>query len=258
MRRLLGVGAVVLGVVGAVVCAAGIGTGWWAAARTADRVTRAADRVDHGLSEADEGLARVEERLAAVRAELDEARREADALAAENPELPRVRAAIERLLDRLIPTIDRAAALAVSLRALSAGLRAAADLRDDLAGPNEPPDRTRNAAAAIDLAADVLNIPRARIDAVKSAAAVRLVRELITLAREAAAGSERLAEGLADARRAVADGRARTAEWRDKIVFWVYAAAAVNTLVWLWVGAGQLCLTGWGRRRFAKRVPVTR
>jgi hypothetical protein len=254
MRRLLGVAAVVLGVVGVLVCAAAIGLGWWAAVTTADRVTRAAARADQGLAGADASLARTEERLAAIRADLDEVRGEAEKLTTENPELPRVRAAIERLLDRLIPTIERAAALADSLRTVAAGFRAAADIRDLVGGETRPAGRARTAADAIDGAAETLNIPRARIDAVKSAAAVRLVRELVALAREAAAGSEQLAEGLADARREIAGARVRAAEWRGRVVFWVYAAAAAHTLVWLWVGLGQLCLVGWGRRRFARRV----
>jgi hypothetical protein len=77
------------------------------------------------------------------------------------------------------------------------------------------------------------------------------------LAREAAAGSERLAEGLADARREVAGARERVGEWRARVVFWVRVAAVAHTLVWLWIGLGQLCLIGWGRRRFARRVPET-
>ncbi|HVK16186.1 MAG TPA: hypothetical protein VM533_04500 [Fimbriiglobus sp.] len=209
------------------------------------------------LSEADARLERVEGRLAAVRADLAEARAEAEKLAAENPELPRVRAAIERLLDRLLPAIDRAAALADSLRAVAAGLRATEDVVTQLGGEVEQPSRARTAADAIDRAAEVLNVPQARIDAVKSAAAVRLTREVVELARAAAAGSERLAEGLTDARRALAAARGRTAEWRDRIVFWAYAAAVANTALWLWVGAGQLCLIGWGRRRFARRAPAT-
>ncbi len=101
----------------------------------------------------------------------------------------------------------------------------------------------------------MLNVPQARIDAVKSTTAVRLTRELVDLAREAAAGSEQLAEGLADARRAVATARERVVEWRVRIVFWVRVAAVVHALVWLWIGLGQLCLIGWGRRRFARRAP---
>jgi hypothetical protein len=64
MRRLSAIGAVVLGVVGIVLCAAAIGFGWWAAVTTIDRVSRVAASLDHGLSEADARLARVEERSA--------------------------------------------------------------------------------------------------------------------------------------------------------------------------------------------------
>jgi hypothetical protein len=237
------------------VCAAAIGLAVWAVARVNDRVTRAADTLDRGLSEADERLERVEQRLAAIRGEIADARAEAERLAAENPELPRVRAATERLLDRLIPAIDRAAALADSLRAVAAGLRAAEDVVAQLGAEVEQPSRTRAAADAIDRAAGVLNVPRARIDAVKSAAAVRLTRELIELAREAAAGSELLARALAEARREVAAARERVPEWRGRAVFWVRVAAAVNALTWLWIGAGQLLLVGWGRGRFGPRVP---
>jgi len=74
MRGLLRIGASALGTFGAVVCAAATGLGWWAAARTADRVTLVAARLEHGLSEADARLERVEERLAAVREALDETR----------------------------------------------------------------------------------------------------------------------------------------------------------------------------------------
>jgi hypothetical protein len=257
MRVLLGIGAIVLGAVGVLVCAAAIGFGWWIAAKTADRITRVAARLDQGLSEADAGLGRVEERLDAVRAGLVEVRGEAEKIAAEDPELPRVRAAAERLLDRLVPTLDRAAALADSLRSVAAGLRAAADIVTQLGGDTGPPSPARDAADAIDRAADVLNIPRAKIEAVKSAGAVRMIRGLVALAREAVAGSERLADGLAAARREVAIARGRTAEWRDEVVFWVYVAAAANTLAWLWVGLGQLTLIGWGRRRIASRIPAT-
>jgi hypothetical protein len=254
MRKLLGILAAALGLLGALACAALIGLGWWAAVRTAGRVTQAAERVEQRLAEADKSLSRTEERLAAIRADVDDVRGEADRLIAANPELPQVRAALERLIDRLVLSIGRAAALSDSLLSVAAGLRAAADIRDLVAGENEPPDRARNAADMIDQAAGTLNIPQARINALKSATAVRMVRELVDMAREAAAGSARLAEGLALSRRAIATARDRSAEYREKLVFWVYIGAIVNTLVWLWLGLGQLCLIGWGRRQFTIRT----
>lgn len=252
MKRFLGVGAGVLGVLGTLVCAAAIGLGWWTAVRTADRVTVVAARLDHGLTEADARLERVEGRLAAVRADLAAARAEAEKLTAENPELPRVRAAVDRLLDRLLPAIDRAAALADSLRAVAAGLRAAEDVVTQLGVDVEQPGRAQAAADAIDRAAEVLNVPQARIEAMKSAAAVRLTREVTELAVTAAAGSERLAEGLAASRREVADARVRVGEMRGDLVRWTYVGASAHTLLWLSAGLGQVCLIGWGWRRLAR------
>lgn len=253
MRKILGVAAVFLGVVGTLVSIAAIVLGWWTAVRTDDRLTQAIVRIDEGMSQADAGLAHTEERLAAIRADLDEVRAEEQKLVAENPELPRVKAAIERLLDRLLSTIDRGATLATSLRTMAAGLRAAADLRDLVVVPVET-DRARNAADGIDRAANVLNIPRARLDALKSTAAVRLIRELVDLAREAIAGSEWLAGALVNVRREITEAREWIGQWRDRAIFWIYSAASANTLVWLWAGLGQLCLIGWGRRRFASQV----
>ena len=256
MRRPLGVGAVALGVLGTLISAAAIGLGGWAAVRTTDRAARVAARLDDGLAEADARLERVEGRLAAARADLAEARGEAEKLTAENPELPRVRAAIERLLDRLLGAVDRAAALADSLRAVAAGLRAAEDVVAQFGVEVGPPSRARAAADAIDRGAEALTVPRSRVDAVKSAAAVRLTREVVELVREVAAGSDQLADGLADARRAAAAAREGVTGWRARVVFWVRATAVGHTLAWVWIGVGQLCLIGWGRRRLARRAPT--
>jgi hypothetical protein len=249
MTRIFALAAIIFGAIGTIACLAAIALGWWAAAWSTDRATLVAGHLDRGLSEADTRLERVEGRLTAVRAALSVAREEAEKLAAKNSELPEVRSAIERLLDRLLPTIDGAAELAESLRMVAAGLRAAEDVVGDLGVEIEQPSRAGAAADAIDRAAEMLNIPQARIDAVKSAAAVRITRELIELAVLAAAGSERLAEGLAGARREVTVARERVGEWRGRVVFWIRITALAHSLVWLWAGLGQLCLIGWGRRR---------
>jgi len=94
MRGFVGIGAVVLGVVGALVCPAAIGLGWWTAVRTTDRATIVADRLGHGLSEADTRLERIEVRLAAVRTDLNETHGEAEKLVAEEGGLPPVKAEV--------------------------------------------------------------------------------------------------------------------------------------------------------------------
>src|SRR5688572_12406269 len=112
MQKLLGSGAVVLGGMGLLLCAAVVGIGGWAAVKTVARLDRAAARLDHGLTEVDAQLARVEARVSSIRRDLDSVRDAVDSIAAENPDLPRVQAQIERLLDRLVPTLERADALA--------------------------------------------------------------------------------------------------------------------------------------------------
>jgi hypothetical protein len=250
MRKLLGIGGVVLGVVGVLMCATAIGFGWRTTVRTVDAIDRVASRLDKGLSETDARLARVEWQVSTIRSELNDIRGGAEAISADNPELPRTRAEIDRLLDRLVPALDRLDATAGSLLSVAAGLRAAADIVDQLNDDSEAPVRLRSAADAIDRAAQVLNAPRAKIDAVKSAKAVQVIQKLVTLAREAVAGSDLLAEGLAAARQGIASASKWMAEYRDKVVFRAYTAAVANTVVWFWAGLGELCLIGWGRRRF--------
>src|SRR5688572_30749573 len=230
MRKLLQIGAVVLGGAGVLVCATAVGIGWWAAVRVSTRLDRVATRLDHGLSEIDVPLARVESRVNAIRTDVDAVRGAAESMAAENPDLPRVQAQIERLLDQLVPTLERADALADSLRSAAAGIRTVTDIVDQLTDDSAATVRVRSAADKIDRAAEGLNGLRARVEASKSAKAIRLARELGELAREAIAGSELLAAGLAAARQEIVVIRGRTVQWRDKVVRWIYVAATANTL----------------------------
>jgi predicted nucleic acid-binding Zn-ribbon protein len=251
MQKLLGSGAVVLGGIGLLLCVTAVGIGWWAAVKTVTRLDRAIARLDYGLTEVDAQLARVESRVNSIRRDLDSVREAAESIAAEKPDLPRVQAEIERLLDRLAPTLERADALANSLRSVAAGLRTVADIVDQLTDDSAATERVRSAADKIDRAAEALNGLRARVEDSRSAKAVRLARQLGALAREAVAGSELLAEGLAAARHEIVVVREGTVQWRNKAVCWIYVTATANSLVWLWGGVGQLCLIGWGRRRFA-------
>ena len=254
MRRIMGIGAVVLGAIGALICAAAIGLGWWLAVKTVDRVEFVAARLDRSLSESDVRLARVELRVSTIRSELGEIRGEAEAIFDDNPELPRAKAAIERLLDRLVPVLDRVDATVDSLQAMAAGLRAAADIVDQFAVDPETTARVRNAANMIDRSAETLNVPRAKLDALKSTKAVLLTQELVKLTREAIAGSDLLAEGVAAVRQQIPVAREWTAEYQNKVVVRVYSAAVANMFAWLWGGLGQLCLIGWGLRRISNRA----
>jgi hypothetical protein len=88
MRKLLGIGAIVLGVAGVLLCATGVGVGWWAAWSVASRLDRVADRLDHGLSEVDQQLARVESRVGAIRSDLDVIREATETIRAKALPMP--------------------------------------------------------------------------------------------------------------------------------------------------------------------------
>jgi hypothetical protein len=212
--------------------------GWWVAGWTVSRIDGVAARVDHGLSEVDRLLEGAESRLNAARAELDDIRTAAAAVAGENPDLPRVRAEVERLLGRLSPALDRADTAAVTLRSAAATLRTAAEIGDQFEADPATTDRVWASAGAVERGAELLAGVRTHVEELKSAGAVRLTRELVSLAREAVAGSERLSEGLAATRDAVEAVRRRAAAGRDWLVFRVRVAAAVNLLLWSWGGLG--------------------
>lgn len=256
MRTLLGVGAIALGLVGVLLCAVAIVLGWRVAVKTVDRVNHVATRLEQGLSAVDARLVRVESRLSAVRSDFDDVREKAAAIAEENPELPRVKAEIERLIGRLIPAFERVEATADSLHSVAESFRTASDVVDFVAHDLDATSRFRSVADTLDRSAGELDGIRKRLDELKSAKAVRLTRGLVLVARETAAGSERLAEGITSARQGIAVARGRTAEWRAEVVFWVYIAAVVNTFLWLWGGLGQLCQIGWGRRRMINSGPT--
>jgi len=249
MRTPLRIGAVMLGFLGVLLCAAAIGVGWWAAARVVERIGRAADRLSQGLAEADERLARIETKVNAVRSDLNKARVAAETIAAENPELPRIRAKIEEILDGLLSAIDRVTTIGDSLQSAATGLRTVSDIVEQFENSPEAGVRARNAASTIDRASESLGGLHDRVEALKSATAVELTRDLVTLARESVAGSERLAVGLVDARQEIAGARGRTTEWRDEFAYSATVVATINTLLWVWGGLGQLCLIDWGRRR---------
>lgn len=257
MRRFAGLCAAALGTVGTIACVVALSLGWLAATRIVGAIDRVVARLDGGLAEIDSRLGRLETRMIEIRAELEDVRGDGEALVSEDPELPRVRVATERLLERLGPALDRAAILADSMRSVAAATRAAADAASEFADDPEKGRRARDAADAIDRAAQVLRVPGEKVDALKEAKAAQFLRRIVDLAREAVASVDLLAQGLAKARTEIHAAREGMAECRNAIVFRAYAAASAASLGLSWAALGQLCLFGWGRKRLANRPPAS-
>lgn len=248
MRRSLQTAAILLGGVGIVACLAAIIFGWYAAANTTNRIERAANRLDHGLSAVDAPLARVELKVTAVHAQLNGVRTAAVAIAAENPALPRVKEAIDQLVARLISGVEQAETLADSLRAQAAGIRAAAEFVEHFHVDENVTRPLHAAADKIDHAADALDGLRGQVEELKVAKAIDLTNKVLSIAGKALAGTDALATGVSSAREGLLHAREQAVEVQEQAGFWIYLAAAANTILWLWGGLGQLALIGWGRR----------
>jgi hypothetical protein len=240
--------AFVLGFVGVLLCLAAIAVGWYAAVNSANRIERAADRLDRGLWAVDAPLARVELKVTAVHAQLDGVRTAAVAIAAENPALPRVKEAIDQLVARLVSGVEQAETLADSLRSQAAGIRAAAEFVEHFHVDEKVTRPLHAAADKIDQAANALDGLRGQIEELKVAKAIDLTNKVLGIAAKALAGTDALASGVSSAREGLLHTREQTVEVQEKAGFWIYLAAAANTIIWLWGSLGQLSLIGWGRR----------
>src|SRR6187549_820270 len=97
MQKVKGISGIVLGVVGALLCAAVIGMSWWFAAKSTTRIDRMTSRLIQGLTEVDGHLTRVQSRVNSIQSELKTVQNSVTTIAAENPELPRVKAAAESM-----------------------------------------------------------------------------------------------------------------------------------------------------------------
>jgi predicted nuclease with TOPRIM domain len=248
MRKLFHISAAALGGIGTIFCLAAIAFGWYAAANTTNRIERAANRLDHGLSAVDAPLARVELKVTAVHAQLDGVRTAAVAIATENPTLPRVKEAIDQLVARLISGVEQAETLADSLRAQAAGIRAAAEFVEHFHVDEKVTHPLHVAADKIDHAADALDGLREPVEGLKVAKAIDVTNKVLSIAGKALAGTDALANGVSSAREGLLHAREQTVEVQEQAGFWIYLAAAANTILWLWGGLGQLALIAWGRR----------
>lgn len=253
MKLITGWVAILLGVAGVVLCVLAAGGAWWAAFAVARQVDDLAASVDESVARIDDGFARVSGKVESAAASVEKVRSSASLLATGTTENdPALKARVGSLLDQLAPPLDRADAIADSLRLFATLLRRTAETaeRFDRGGR-----RLGSAADKFESAAETLGVVQDRAEALRQGAAVPRAQELVRLAEQAKAPLDRLAGGLSDVRAAVGEVREELAEFRRKVRFWKFAGPALATLPLLWIGAGQLCLIGWGRRRLATPPP---
>jgi hypothetical protein len=249
MRKLLGIGATLLGGLGLILCIIVIGLSWWVASKAVDRIDTIALRLDERLTHSGARLARIEERVTTAQTELADVRRDAESITVTKTEAALVRGELDRLRSRLIPVLDQLSATADSLLALSDALNAVADLLEQLTNDAAASARLRNAAGAIDRAAISLEPPQEKVEAVVAAGAIELRKTELALVAKVIEGSDLLAQGLAAAREESVAARQQIAEYRDGIVSWISIGATAVMLLALWGGLGQWCLCRYERNR---------
>jgi methyl-accepting chemotaxis protein len=258
MKTATGGLAVLLGGIGVLACIALCGLAWWAAREVAQRADRLADRVEQGLAEVDVALDRIGQKFDAARAGVRQVRTTAERVAAgKADDDPNTKDNVERLLDTLAPFLDRAEALAESVRSLAALLQTVAHVADQFDQLEGRAANLRSVADSLTPAAETLATVRERAQDIRRGGAAPKVREVVALADRAAPAIDRLAGGLSDARQQLTDTRGALAAARAKVRAWTVAGPAVATLVLLWIGLGQVCLIGWGRRRLAGPTPAS-
>lgn len=256
MRILVGLLAMLLGLVGVLACAAGCGGAWWGSFELARQVDQFTTRADEGLGTADDALTRMSAKVDATSAAVEKVRSAADLVASGRTADtdPAAKARVARLFDELSPYLERTDALADSLKSLGTVLdnvaRVTARIDD-----GEKSARLRSAADKLGTAAATLGSVGERAATIRQGGAVPRAQELVRLADDAKTVLDRLGGGMSDVHRATQEIRKELPEVRRAADTWKFIVPAVLTVVLIWVALGQLCLIGWGRRRLRKPEP---
>ena len=254
--RLVAVLALVSGLVGLTACAAGVYAVWRVESRVQYVNDRVFDLFDDGLSTIRERVRRAADRVRQSRLTSDEvvrALKDRTVLEARNRLITQLE--IENRAEKLagqIRTADvwldtsqqtardvrqllelsRTLGARVDAAALDEVLDSLTSLRDTLAQAEQSVEELRLFAANV-------NIPEEDRLARIAAVAARVAATLLEIAPRLDRLEARLAERQDDSR--------RLGETAGR---WIRWTAIACTAILVWVAAGQLCLCGWGRRRW--------
>jgi methyl-accepting chemotaxis protein len=253
MRILVGLLAMLLGLVGVIACVAGCGGAWWGSFELARQVDQFTARADESLGTADDALTRMSAKVEATSAAVEKVRSAADVIASGRTADadPAAKARVARLFDELSPYLERTDALADSLRSLGTVLENVASVTSRI-DDGAKSARLRSAADKLGTAAATLGSVGERAASIRQGGAAPRAQELVRLADDAGAVLDRLGGGMSDVRRTTEEIRKQLPEVRRAAGTWKFIVPAALTVVLIWVGLGQLCLIGWGRRRLRK------
>lgn len=225
---------------------------WWAAFDINRRVDRVAGRVDQGFARTDDALERLHEKLRATRTATALIRRSSAALLEAKLDTPALRARVDSLSQELTPLLERAETLADSLRTLATLFRTGADVLGEFGASETRSDRMREAANRIESASEILADVQGQAAKLRETAVNPRAQALIKLIDDTGPGLDRLTEGLDTVRSQVDETRNEIATSAQMLRHRIFQAAGVSTVLIVWIGLGQLCLVGWGRRNLSR------
>jgi hypothetical protein len=251
LRRLAGIVVLLLATLGTVGCAAAAVGIWVAYAEVARRVQRLADRLDTGLERAAAVSQKVQLAVAKARADVAGVRKESADLGAGGEKSRRAARATRALVQQqLRPDVDslgaRLATLSDAAAVASSLLESAQELPLGPAPRIDPEQMQRRAGQAQELSTVLQRLEATVGDGDKEAGS----QEVAAATGQVDRVLEQCEDTLTDWQTKVDGARGGLARGKAKVGGWLLAAAIVGTFLFLWAGAGQVCLFARGIRWF--------
>jgi hypothetical protein len=229
-----------LGTVGCAAAAVGI---WVAYAEVARRVQRLTDRLDTGLERAAATSQKVQLAVAKARADVADVRKDSDDLGAGGEKSRQAARATRALVQqRLKPDVDslggRLATLADTAVAASSLLESVQELPLGQAPRIDPGQLQRRADQAQELSTVLGRLEATVGDGDKESGG----REIAAATGQVDRVLGQCEDALADWQAKIEGTRTGLAGGKAKMGGWLLGAAIVGTFLFLWAGAGQVCL----------------
>lgn len=258
MRTCIALFAILLGAVGVVLLSAGVFGVWSAAFAAIDVTEQVSQRASERLSAIDARLVRLEVQVKNVSVDVARIRAAATALTARVAQQALAQSdEFQRLREKLDLLLMQVETYAESLTVVSRLFEDAADLSAQFGKGGEQADRLRAVAKLLDQAAAALPKIRSELTALGERHGEPELRKLTDLIAQASTYLEHIVGGIERIRQYSAHARGELDGLRRGAEFWLVTAATILTALLVWLGLGQLCLAGWGRRHLRRPTVAT-
>lgn len=246
MKRVVGFVLVLVGVVGLVGCAVGVGYTWWFSNKYLGQAAETVKAAKTLLTSADQRIDRLSTRVGDARSQLVSLEKAAGAVAAKGPAAdPADKAKVQNLLATLSSKIEWTEDLAAILRAT---VRPGAELMTSFA--ETPPDMAEKVKAVEDAAEKtVKNLEGVRgqiADAGKDENVEQTAKNISALASAVQTALTEVTDSVTKIDAFLERGRTELNALEKSIDGWKKYGPILVTVLLVWVALGQFCLFAWG------------